>query len=139
MINMTLSIEQLLDKTKRTQYVGKDVLSTCPDPKRVGKLYFFTLGEYITNDELEKEYESRGLVPASVREIAVYDIKNRDEMDEMMYVGTHWKDAKGNWCFATFDRWYGRRVVSVHRHVYGWYGNWWFAGVRKSSTKPSND
>lgn len=89
---------------------------------------FFKLEKYVSEDELEKEYAARGLEAASPFVIFATE---QDKLDKMEYVGAHWKDAKGNWCCATFCRWDVEREVVVDRRD-GWDGRWWFAGVRKS-------
>lgn len=128
--------KQLQDAGWNT-YVDEDVLKTGPD--QTGTIETFTVGKYLSDADLEKEYESRGLVPASPEQLVEYvhpDFKEK-------YLGTHWKDEDGNWCFAAFSRWGGdERGVSVHRGGSDWSDRWWFAGVRKSSvleTKPSLD
>lgn len=133
----TQSPQQLLDATKRTQYVDKTVLATFPKQQE-GTLEFFKLDKYISDDDLEKEYESRGLIPADPYTLLNYDLSNRAEIDEKKDVFTHWKDSKGKWCYIAFDQWRGdeRRVI-VDRDDYGWRGLWWVAGLRKFSTQSS--
>lgn len=100
------------------------------------ELEFFNLGKYISDDGLENEYEQRGLVPAHPLEIAEYVKANPDFKEK--YIGTHWKDDDGNWCFAAFDRWDDVRSVDVGRNDYGWLSRWWLSGVRKSSELETN-
>lgn len=131
-----LSFKKLLDKTKRTQYVDSSVVEEVVpcDPEEI---IFFTLGKYISEDELDTEYANRSLEPASPYTIALYDLDHQSEMDEKRYVATHWKDDKGKWCFAAFGRWRDGRRVRVDRDGLEWGGSWWFAGVRKSSALDS--
>lgn len=132
----TLTPQAALDATKRTQYANKDILATFP-PATDLPLEFFTLDKYVTESELDKEYESRGLAPASPFDLCTYDLANPDKMDEMQYVATQWKDG-ANWNYAAFRRWDGERRVCVYRGGCRWRVHWWFAGVRKSSdTGPS--
>lgn len=126
------NLQDLLDKTGRRQYVDKDVLATAPSGN--GTLEFFIVGKYVSDDKLEKEYESRDLVPAPLNILLEEDIKSHDVFDEKKFVATHWKDAKGNWCYAAFFRWFDKREVSVRRNDDDWGGIWWFAGVRKSAS-----
>jgi hypothetical protein len=127
------SPQELLDLTKRTQYVDKSVLETFPE-KQEGTLEFFKLDRYISNNHLEKEYVSRGLVAADPSTLLDYDLSNRADMDEKRWVCTHWKDANGTWCYIAFYRWSGDgRGVLVDRDGVEWIGFWWFAGLRKSS------
>lgn len=142
----TLSPKEAFYSTKRTQYMSDDVVKTLP--QGTGKeVTFFKLDYYVTCQELEDEYKSRGLVASPV-DVCAFDMKNPEKMDKMKYVGTQWKDESGNWCFAAFNEFYGKRGVSVRRNDDGWSGGWWFAGVpapvvgksaKKSDTKHSSD
>jgi len=127
---MKTNILKLLKDTGRNLYVTDEVAKSAPVNE--GKLEFFKPGRYVTNEELSKEYSDRGLEPASITALCLYDKKNQDKLDEMKYVGTHWKDTNGNWCSATFHRWDDERVVSVYRDDDDWDYDWWFAGLRKS-------
>ena len=128
---------QVLKETGRILYVDEDVAKSAP--QHTGNLEFFTVDRYITEDELEKEYETRKLKPASILSLCEYDKTNRNDLDEKGYVGTHWKDAKGEWCCAVFDRRGDERGVYVNRRDYGWYRYYRFAGVRKSSDLKSSE
>lgn len=127
----TKDILTLLKSSDRKLYVIDDVAKTAPVNE--GEIEFFKLGRYVTDDELQTEYDNRGLIPVSLHALLMYDKEYRDKLDEMEYVGTHWKDAKGNWCCATFYRWFDERGVLVDRSDDGWSDYWWFAGVRKSA------
>lgn len=125
----TKSTQQLLDATKCKQYIDKDVLATVPEAQE-GTVEFFKLDKYVSDDELEAEYISRGLIPAPIANIAQYDLENPEKMDEMKHVGSHWKDGS-SWYFVSFGQWDGRgRDVFVDRSVDGWFDVWWFAGLR---------
>lgn len=131
------NILDLLKQTKRTLYVTEDVAKDAPQSEG-GEVAFFKLDRYITDNELEKEYESRGLVPCDLLTLSKYDLENPKIMGEKKYVATHWKDAKGNWCFAAFGLSDGERFVYVYRHVSDWGDVWWFAGLRKLGTESSD-
>lgn len=134
-INLKITAQKAIDNTKRTQYIDKDVVRDAPlHMLKEVDVEFFNLGKYVTDDELEKEYESRGLVPADIREIASV---NESVLDEKKYVGTHWKDSSGKWCFASFSLWGDGRSVYVDCSGDGWGDYWWFAGVRKSALSTS--
>lgn len=97
-----------------------------PYKKSSSKIETFTLGKYIDHNDLEKEYEKRGLIPAHPSDVL-------DFWTDEKYLATHWKDADGKWCFASFYRWVdGKRIVFVHRFDDDWGDRWWFAGVRQS-------
>jgi hypothetical protein len=126
-----LSFKKLLDSTKRTQYTNEEVVDSVK-PCEPQKIEFFTIGEYISDDNLEREYEKRGLIPANPYALTLFSKENETVMDDKKYVATHWKDVAGKWCYAAFGRrGGGERGVSVYRYDDGWFGSWWFAGVRK--------
>jgi hypothetical protein len=85
---------------------------------------------FISDDDLEKEFDLRGLMPADPISVAAVNEADPAFADEKPH-GTHWKDAKGNWCCAAFNRWDDGREVIVDRDGSGWDDRWWFAGVRK--------
>ncbi len=123
--------QEMLDATGRTQYTDRKVVDSMPRGEgENAEVVFFKVGRYISDDDLKKEYELLGLKPADPYSLAAVNQADPAFADEKPN-GTHWKDAKGNWCYATFDRWGGGREVGVHRIDYGWDGGWWFAGVRK--------
>lgn len=130
-----IDIEKLLKDTGYMQYIEKEVAETSPITE--GKIEFFNLEKHITDNELEKEYESRGLIPAGLNSLCEYVIDNPDYSQK--YIGTHWKDVKGKWCYIAFDRWGDdERDVDVDRDDHGWGDDWWFAGVRKLDLKTSD-
>lgn len=131
-VNRTLSPKEALDATGRAQYTDKDVVAKMPkgDGEET-EVFFFKLGRFVSDNDLDKEYELRGLKPADPYSVAKVNQDDPAFADEHPN-GTHWKDEKGKWCCATFRRWDGGvRDVGVHRDDYGWRACWWFAGVRK--------
>lgn len=119
--------KQKLKNKGYTLYANEEVLLTMP-PSRKDGIEIFKIDKYSSDDELEKGYEERNLVPVSP-----YDLI--DFWDGEMYLATHWKDAGGKWCFACFDRFGGERRVRVYRDDVGWSDFVWFAGVRKSELR----
>mgnify|MGYP001578347920 CR=1 FL=1 len=117
--------------TGRKSCVDDKVVETMPKGEGENvEVVFFTLGWFISDDDLEKEYEKRGLKPADPYSLAAI---NRDDpafADEKPNC-THWKDSKGKWCYAAFSRWGGGRRVLVRRRDSAWRDAWWFAGLRK--------
>lgn len=91
-------------------------------------------GGFISNENLEKEFELRGLVPADPISVAAINEADTGFADQFPH-GTHWKDADGRWCYAVFHCWNGVREVNVDDDwdddVEDWDECWWFAGVRK--------
>lgn len=132
-----LTPQQALDSTKRTQYVNKDVMETMP-PGTGEPIQFFKLDRYVSNTELLKEYEKRGLAPASPIDLCAYDITHPEEMGEKKYVATVWDTD----CYLAFGRWDGERDVGCYRCNDDWNGRWFLAGVPapgKSSVLESKD
>lgn len=116
--------QALLEDTGYNLFVDSAVLVDAPRGLSKEPVETFTIGEYVTDEELEKEYESRGLVPATLDEL----ISVEDSHD---FITTHWKDAANKWCHAAFRRWDGGRGVYVSRYDYDWSDCWWFCGTRK--------
>ena len=130
-VNILRTPQQALDATGRKQYTDSDVVAAMPKgADGEVEMHFFKLDRYISDNNLEDEYAARGLKPADPCSLAAVNEADPAFADEHPN-GTHWKDAKGKWCFATFLRWHGERGLGVDRHDRGWDGSWWFAGVRK--------
>ena len=135
-VNRNHSPREALDATGRVQHTDRNVVDKMP--KAVAdevEIVFFKpdLSErdgYISDDDLEKEYELRDLMSADPISVAAVNEADPDFADKTPH-GTHWKDADGKWIFVTFYRWEGKRKVDVSHYVYGWFDDWWFAGVRK--------
>jgi hypothetical protein len=115
-------------------YADEEVLKGAPRSEKKAKLQFFKIGRYVSCAELEREYASRSLVPADPYTLAEY--METHQNDDLR--ATQWKDADGDYCYATFYRWRGERYVGVGRDG-GWRGFWSFAGVPQvsSALKPS--
>lgn len=134
-INRKQSIQKMLEATNRIQYIEKDVLATFPKYKtKTVELEFFKLDKYITCQELQDEFDKRGLIP-DPQALLQLAVDNQGFLDEEKYVVTQWKDNDGKWCYTAFTRWDDERDVFVSRRGNGWYDDWWFAGVRKSGTR----
>ena len=135
-VNRNRSQQEAIEATGRAQYTDRKVVDAMPkgEGDEVEVVFFKPdLSErngYISDDDLEKEFELRGLKPADPVSVATVNEADPAFADEKPH-GTHWKDAEGNWCCATFDRWNVERKVYVNRYDYDWSGHWWFAGVRK--------
>ena len=93
-------------------------------------VYFFRVGRPISNADLEKEYELRGLKSADPYSQAAVNEDDPSFADNHPN-GTYWKDGDGKWCYATFYQWFSERGVCVDHRNGGWDGDWWFAGLRK--------
>jgi len=123
--------KEVLDATNRAQYTDGKVVKAMPKGDGAETdVYFFKLGRFVSDDDLEKEYALRGLDPADPYALAQVNTDDPALADDHPN-GTHWKDTDGRWCFATFSRWGGGRRVDVSRDEGVWSDDWWFAGVRK--------
>jgi hypothetical protein len=129
--------QDILKSTGRKQYVDDSVVAGMPrgEGEEIDVIFFkpdlSKRDGWINDDDLDKEYESRGLKPADPYSQAAVNEADPSFADEHPNA-THWKDKNGKWCFAVFRRWDDvERSVSVHRYDRGWYGDWWFAGLRK--------
>jgi hypothetical protein len=131
-VNRNRTPQQVLDATGRKQYTDSKVVKAMPRGEDdETDVHFFKLGRYVSDADLEKEYELRGLKPADPYSLAAVNEADPAFADEYPN-GTHWKDTSGNWCYAAFGRWSDdERYVSVYRNDCGWDGDWWFAGLRK--------
>lgn len=133
-VKRSQSPQEVLNATGRKQYATKSVVATMPKGEgEKTEAIFFKVGRYISDDDLEKEYELRGLTPADPYSLAKVNEDDPAFADEHPNA-THWKDADGKWCYVAFYRWYDGRRVSVRRDGGDWGDHWWFAGFRKDGT-----
>jgi len=130
-VNRNLTSQQVLDATKRKQYINSDVVASIP--KGEGDevdVYFFKLDRFVSDDDLEKEYALRGLKSADP--YSQFAVNEADPVFADKHPnGTHWKDINSKWCFATFGQWFDERNVGVNRLDLDWDDVWCFAGLRK--------
>jgi len=135
-VDRSRSLQQALDATGCVQHTDRRVIDGMPKAAAdETEVVFFKphLSErngYISDDELEKEYALRGLEHADPISLAAL---NEADPSFAYYKPhcTHWKDAEGKWCYASFNRWNGKRKLGVDRGDGVWHAEWWFAGVRK--------
>ena len=130
-VDRSRSPQAALDATGRRQYTDRAVVDAMPrgDGTEV-EIFFFKPGCFLSDADLEKEFDLRGLKPADPYSLAAVNEKDPAFADAHPNA-THWKDAAGRWCFATFYRWRDGRLVGVDRGDHDWHDRWWFAGVRK--------
>ena len=130
-VDRNLKPRDALVATGRNLYVDDGVVKAMPKGEgEDSETIFFKVGRWVSDDNLEKEFELRGLVPQDPYTLAKVNQDDPAFADDKPN-GTHWKDKDGNWCFAAFDGWGGDRGVDVDRIRSGWSGGWWFAGRRK--------
>lgn len=136
-VNRGSSPREMLNATRRWQYTSHKVEDSMPRgmDDEVEVVFFkpepweYTRPGWISDDDLEKALERRGLKNDPLAVVAVNEAEPAFA-DEYRHA-THWKDIKGNWCFAIFGRWLYRRRVSINSHGGDWRcDRYWFAGVR---------
>lgn len=131
-VNRSRTPEEALKATGRNRYTDDNVVAGMPRGEGdEAAVCFFKVGRYVSDDDLEKEYALRDLVPADAYSLAAVNEDDPSFGDDHPN-STHWKDSKSKWCCAAFDCWDGGRSVRVRRNDGDWDGRWWFAGLRKS-------
>ncbi len=132
-VNRKLSAKEALDATGRKQYTDNGVVKKMPNGTgEEVEVYFFNLGRYVNDNDLEKEYGLRGLKPVDPFTLCAVNEADPDFATSNPN-GTHWKDADDKWCYTAFRFWtdFGGRIVNVYRLGDGWRDFWFFGGVRK--------
>ncbi len=130
-VNRNRSPQEAIDATGRNKYLTDGVVAAMPQGEGgEADVFFFNLGRYISDADLDKEYELRGLKPADSYALAAVNESDPAFADNHPN-STRWKDESGNWCYAAFNRWNDERNVGVGRRSDRWHDRWWFAGCRK--------
>lgn len=95
------------------------------------KLHFFTLGREANNDEVQQEYEKRGLRPADVWEICAFNAQHSNFATDRPNAVLFWEVDGRCWyvAFGVSDD--GIRFVAVKYVVDLWSYDWWFMGLPK--------
>ena len=135
-VNRTRTPQEALDATGCKQCTDRRVVDSMPkaETDEVNVVFFkpdFSKSNgHITDDDLEKEFNLRSLKPADPISVAAVNEADYAFADEKPH-GTHWKNADGEWCYATFYRRIDgeRRVFVDRRGSCGWSDCWWFAGL----------
>ena len=123
--------EQALEATGRRPLTDYRAMNAMPAGEREEvEVVFFNLGRLVSDEELEKQYELRGLRPADPYSLAAVNETDASFADNRPN-STHWLDAKGNWCYAAFSRWKGMRSVELIQSSRDWADFWWFGGLYK--------
>lgn len=130
-VDRSLPLEEICDAGRKKRLDGEAVASMPQGDSDEVDVCFFNLGCNVSESDLEREYELRGLKPDPRAQFAV---NNTDPaFSDNHPNGTHWRDECGNWCYAAWDRWSGSgRTVRIMHDSCGWRGFWWFGGVRTS-------
>ncbi len=132
-VNRARSLKEAIDATGREQYLNNEVVTSAPrgNSDEV-EVIFFKLGRYVSDAELEKEFDLRDLTPVDPHSLTAINQADPTFADNHPN-GTHWQDADKKWCYAAFGRYVVGRDVRVLRGGGDWNDSWWFAGVRKVS------
>ncbi len=130
-VNRTRTPMEAIEAAGRNKYLNDSVVATMPRGESgEADVIFFRLGRDVSDANLDKEYDLRDLKPADPYALAAVNEADPAFADNHPN-STHWKDVDGNWCYAAFRRWRGKRSVDVYRNDRDWLGDWWFAGLRK--------
>ncbi len=130
-VNRARKPQEVLDATDRKQYTDPEVVDSMPRGEGAEvEVVFFNLDRFVSDADLDKEYELRGLKPTDPYSLAAVNEADPAFADEKPN-GTHWKDAAGKRCFVTFSRWNGERGVIVGRGAHSWNDHCLFSGLRK--------
>lgn len=140
-VNRMGTPEASISATRRIQgfnkmtFVEKDVLATMPVGKGPGEveIVYFCLGHYATAEEVEREYELRGLLPDPQAQAADNgaDPDFADQYPNCAQWNLAATDTLPSYASVAFGRWFGERHVEVFRRWVGYNGGMWFGGVRK--------
>lgn len=140
-VNSTRFGREALQATGRNVYGPDDIIREMRHDK-YGAVYviFFKpkASEYepngmISNDGVDKAFESRGLKPVDPYSLIAVNEADPAFADLCPNI-THCKDRKGNWFSVEFGRFMGQRSVIVQRSDNAsWDLSYWLAGVPVST------
>ena len=102
-VNRSRSPKEMVVALNRAKYTDNSVVKIIPrgEVDEV-TVEFFKLGKYVSDDDLAREYEKRGLTPDPYAQAAVNEAD--PAFADQHPNGTQWKDPNGRWCFVTFNR-----------------------------------
>ena len=89
-----MNLKHLLEKIVKTAYIDEEVLKSAPS-KIKGKFELFTVGKYISDDDLQKDYESE--VPMYQTAEQVINLLNSNKnatIEDMYFILFHNKIVK---------------------------------------------
>jgi hypothetical protein len=130
-VNRKRNPMETIDATGWTKRVDPDVVAAMPRGEGDEiDVVFFEIRRSASNEDLEKEYEVRGLKPADPYSLIAVNAENPAFTDKHLN-STQWKDADDKWCSATCARWPNEYCVGIGRQG-GWCaGPGWYAGIPK--------
>lgn len=132
-LDRSRTLQQICGDTGYRPNVDSSVLETIPpggtDIEENVVVVFFRPGRCLNAAELEREYDSRGLVPDPVALIAVNVADPNFARDYPN--GTQWGRNGQEASYITFQHWPFEPQMYICRSGNAWGPDWWFAGVRK--------
>jgi hypothetical protein len=137
-VNRCKPPRDVLRDTGRRLYTNDEVVATMPrgegDEVEVilflPELWEYTRPGYMSNEDIEKCFERRGLKSADPYSVSAMNRDDTALADEYPH-GIQWKDTRGYWCFAWFDCYHGNRDMLVGCDCHGWHDRRWYAGLHK--------
>ncbi len=113
----------------RNKHISVNVIASMPKRRAEEvEVTFFKVSRKMSDEELEKEFKKRRLVP--VDPVTLAAVNEADEtFGDTRPNGTHWKDEDGNWCRAIFGFFNKRRYMDVFSCHMGWDESFWVGGV----------
>lgn len=130
-VDRTLTPEQMISLTGRVKwYIDPEVLAEMPregSPECTVEIFELDYGPSV--DELDREYEARGLRPDPYA--VVQAVTDDPALADGRPIAIQWRDKRDRACYAIFLRHDGERRVSVYRRGSRWNRRCRFAGSRK--------
>lgn len=127
-VNRTRTNKEAFTSTGRVLHdIRTDAFVTMPCREGDFMATFVNLGCNPAPDQLERELAKLGweLIADPVG-LAAFNEEDPTFADEYPNA-TQWKDANGKYCYVIFERWSGKRSVSVCSHSGDrWSNYWWF-------------
>lgn len=135
-VNGDCTPEEALKATDRQLFAIDEVLKNMPRSESgEEEVFLFKLDYDASDDELDKEYALRVLVPAPPYALARLNRVRYSFSDENPNI-THWRDKDGRWCYLSFRKLLvGGRCAYVGRHTEKWHPRWYHAGVRTMASR----
>jgi hypothetical protein len=130
MVNRHQNPKQAISVTGCVKDIEDGVLATMPQASTAEEdVYFFKLEPGVSAEEVDREYQRRGLVPDPYAQIQV-------NIDDRSFAADHpnatqWNTEGKYSSFIAFDHFGYQRNVIVARVDTDWHYHMWFGGVRK--------
>jgi hypothetical protein len=126
-VNRNRTPQEAIAATGRKQNVDNGALVSMP--RGVGEVVdlYYVKRDCFTNDAAWETYLNQlGLICDPYAQAA--DNEANPAFADEHPNGSHWKNARDEWCFSAFSRWVVERGVGVCLGNDGWIGRWWVGG-----------